>query len=133
MPLVIPEKINKFETRLPSRIKVLQIIKDFTQIDIAKAEAFWAVINLADKKAMKKICRDDVIKKCVARLFNLHNTKRFYQMKDCLKFIYKNYYKFRKYIDKGEDIDENIIFNRLNARIMQIFPQISYGETLYFI
>ena len=123
---------GEFETRLPSRIKVLQIIKDFTQIDIAKAEAFWAVINLADKKAMKKICRDEVIKKCVARLFNLHNTKRFYQMKDCLKFIYKNYYRFRKYIDKGEDIDENIIFNRLNARIMQIFPQISYGETLYF-
>lgn len=123
---------GEFETKLPSRIKVLQIIKDFTQIDIAKAEAFWAVINLADKKAMKKICRDEVIKKCVARLFNLHNTKRFYQMKDCLKFIYKNYYKFRKYIDKGEDIDENIIFNRLNARIMQIFPHISYGETLYF-
>ena len=100
---------------MPSRIKVLQTIKDFTQIDITKPEAFWAVLNLANKKAMNKICRDNVIKKCVANLFNLHNTHRFYQMKDCLKFIYKNYYKFRKYIDKGEDIDENFIFNRLNA------------------
>lgn len=123
---------GEFELKLPSRVKVLQIIKDFTQIDIAKSEAFWAAINLADKSAMRKICRDEVIKKCVARLFNLHNTRRFYQMKDCLKFIYKNYYKFRKYIDKGEDIDENILFNRLNARIMQMFPQISYGENLYF-
>ena len=123
---------GEFETKFPSRVKVLQIIKDFTQIDTAKTEAFWAAINLADKKAMKKICRDDVIKKCVARLFNLHNTKRFYQMKDCLRFIYKNYYKFRKYVDKGEDIDENIIFNRLNARIMQIFPNIAHGEELYF-
>ena len=83
---------GEFETKLRSRAKVLQIIKDFTQIDIAKSEAFWAAINLADKKSMRKICRDEVIKKCVAKLFNLHNTKRFYQMKDCLRFIYKNYY-----------------------------------------
>jgi len=123
---------GEFETKYISKMKVLQIIKDFTQIDIAKPEAFWAAINLADKGAMNKICKDSVIKKCVANLFNLHNTKRFYQMKDCLYFIYKNYYKFRKYIDKGEDIDENIIFNRLNARILQMFPNIAYGEELYF-
>lgn len=123
---------GEFESKLPYNIKVLQVIKDFTQIDIAKQEAFWAVINIADKRAMKKICRDSIIKKCVAKLFNLHNEQRFYQMRDCLRFIYKNYYKFRKYIDKGEDIDENVIFNRLNARILQIFPQIAYEEELYF-
>lgn len=122
----------EFESKFQLKTKVVQIIKDFTQIDIAKPEAFWAAINLADKAAMKKICRDEIIKKCVAKLFNLHNTKRFYQMKECLKFIYKNYYKFRKYIDKGEDVEENIIFNRLNARIMKIFPNISYGENLYY-
>ena len=122
----------EFESKFQLKFKVLQIIKDFTQVDIAKSEAFWAAINLADKKSMKKICQDKIIKKCIAKLFNLHNTKRFYQMKDCLKFIYKNYYKFRKYVDKGEDVEENIIFNRLNARIMKIFPQISYGENLYF-
>ena len=71
-------------------------------------EAFWAIINIADKRAMKKLCNDSLIKKYVASLFNLHNTKRFYQMKECLNFIYKNYYKFRKFIDKGDDIDENI-------------------------
>lgn len=117
---------------LGSKIKVLQGIKDFIQIDIAKSEAFWAAINLADKFAMARICKDKVIKKCIASLFNLHNAKRFYQMKDCLRFIYKNYYKFRKYVDKGEDIEENVIFNRLNARVLQLFPQMSYNEDLYF-
>mgnify|MGYP003304490626 CR=1 FL=1 len=34
-----------------------QTIKDFIQVDIAKSEAFWAAINLADKKAMKKITK----------------------------------------------------------------------------
>lgn len=129
----IPYFLGKeFETQFLSRIKVLQTIKDFTQIDIAKSEAFWAAINLADKKSMRKICRDSNIKKYVANLFNLHNTKRFYQMKDCLYFIYKNYYKFRKYVDKGDDIEENVIFNSLNARILQLFPNIAHGEKLYF-
>ncbi len=123
---------GEFENKLPYQIKVIQFVRDFMQYDLAKTETFWAAINLADKSAMKKICRDEMIKKCVAKLFNLHNTKRFYKMKDCLKFIYKNYYKFRKYIDKGEDIEENIIFNRLNARITQIFPQMAQEDKLYF-
>lgn len=123
---------GEFEIVNQSKAKVLQIIKDFTQIDMAKSEAFWAAINLADKNSMRKICRDATIKKCIAKLFNLYNPKRFYQMKDCLDFIYKNYYKFRKYVEKGEDLEENVIFNRLNKRIMQIFPNLSYGEELYF-
>ena len=123
---------GEFESKLPYPIKVLQTIKDFTQINVAKMEAFWAVINLADKKTMKKLCNDPLIKKYIATLFNLHNTKRFYQMKECLSFIYKNYYKFRKFVDKGENVDENFIFNRLNARTLQIFSQIAYEEELYF-
>ena len=103
---------GEFESNILSKAKVLQNVKDFTQIEMNKLEAFWAAINLADRKAMKKICRDEIIRKNLARLFNIHTSRRFYQMKDCLNFIYKNYYKFRKYVDKGDDIDENIIFNR---------------------
>ena len=123
---------EEFEVKLPYQIRVLQAVKDFTLWDVAKTEAFWCAINLADKKSMKKICRDEVIKKCIARLFNLHNDKRFYQMKDCLRFIYKNYYKFRKFVDKGDDVEENLIFNRLNARITQLFPQMAQEDKLYF-
>lgn len=123
---------GEYEIKLPYHIKVLQGIKDFTQVKSAKTEAFWAAINLADKKSMQKICKDSMIKKCVATLFNLHNTNRFYQMKDCLRYIYKNYYKFRKYVEQGEAVDENFIFNRLNARIAQLFPQMAQGDKLYF-
>ncbi len=123
---------GEFENRLPYQAKVLQMVKDFTQIDVAKMEAFWAAINLADKKSMKRICNDSLIKKYLATLFNLHNTKRFYQINECLSFIYKNYYKFRKFVEKGEDIEENLIFNRLNSRILQLFPQMAYEEELYF-
>lgn len=123
----------EFNEKTNSNTKVLQIIKDFTRIEMSKPEIFWSAINLADKKAMKKICRDKIIKKEIANLFKLHNTRNFHQIKDCLIFIYKNYYKFRKYIDKGADIDENIIFKHLNKRITQIFPQfVSGAEEIYF-
>lgn len=123
---------SEFELRVPSKVKILQIIKDFTQIDIAKPEAFWAIINLADKITMKKICNDSIIKKNIVALSSLHNSKRINSVNDCLNFIYKNYYRFRKFVDKGEDIEENIIFNRLNSRILQLFPQVAYGEDIYF-
>ena len=123
---------GEFETRSPYRIKVLQTIKDFTMLDIAKTEAFWAVINLADKKAIKKLCNDKIIKNYLLQLFNLHNNKQVFNSKNCINFIFKNYYKFRRFIDKGEEIDENFIFNKLNSRTLQIFPEIAYGEELYF-
>ncbi len=125
---------SEFESKLPYPIKVLQTVKDFIQIDMIKTEPFWASINLADRHAMRRICRDNEIKKLIASLFKLHNREKFYQMSDCLRFIFKNYSKFRRYIDKGEDIEENIIFNLLNKRIVKIFPQLGFeGENHYNI
>lgn len=122
----------EFEPNKKFPIKVLQVVKDFTQIDVAKQEAFWALINLVDKASMRKICKDIVVKKYVAELFKLHNTQSFYPIKECLNYIYENYFKFRRYIDKGQDIEENIIFSRLNSRILQLFPHITHGEDQYF-
>lgn len=122
----------EFQKNQNPNIKVLQTINDFTQIEFSKTEAFWSVINLVDKNNMKKICRDEIIKKCIAKLFNLNNTKSFYQMKDCLNFVYKNYYNFRKYIDKNEDINENIIFKRLNIRATEIYKNCFNKEDLNY-
>ena len=123
---------GEFESKLPYPVKVVQIIKDFAKFEENKTEAFWAAINLVDKKSMRKLCRDKIIKKCIASLFNLHNTRRFYQMRECLEFIYQNYFKFRKYIDKCEDIDENILFNRMNARVLKLFPHMAYENDMFY-
>lgn len=122
----------EFENKTSHSFKVLQIVKDFSILEMNKTEAFWAAINLIDQAGMKKLCRDKVIKKCIASLFNLHNTRRFYQMRECLEFIYENYYKFRKYVDKCEDIDENILFNRMNSRVLKLFPQMSFTDEMYY-
>ncbi len=125
---------EEFERTFPVNIKVFQVIKDLNAYDSNKLEPFWAIINMANKKQMKKICRDKVIKKNISRLFNLHNNRKFYPINDCLELIYENYSKFRKYIDKCEDIEENIIFNKLNYRILQLFPNlVAEKESFYNI
>lgn len=53
-------------------------------------------------------------------------------MRECLDFIYQNYYKLRKYPEKCDDIDENILFNRLNARVLKLFPKMAYENDLYY-
>ncbi len=122
---------GEFEIPFPQPVKVLQIVKDFAQIELIKPEIFWAAINLADESTMNKICKDNVIKKCMSRLFNLKYKERFTRMRDCLESIYRNYYKFRKYIEQGDVLDENILFKLLNERISEMFPQLSDGGKYY--
>ena len=127
----------EFESKLPYPIRVLQIVDDFYTLESEKIEPFWVAINLVNLKGMKKLCRDKIIQKCMASLFNLHSTKNFRQMRDCLDFIYKNYVKFRENINRDEELDENILFKRMNSRILKIFPELrfenfSYYDKMYF-
>lgn len=122
----------EFESKLHYPAKVLQIIDDFSIYEMKQNEAFWALINIVDKKGMKKICRDKLIQKCIASLFNLHNTKRFTQLRECLEFIYKNYSKFRQQINVQDNIEENILFRRLNTRVVQLFPQVDIQDDKFY-
>ena len=118
----------EFDKQFPFGIKVVQTVTDFSIYDENKQEVFWAAMNLADKAGMKKLCRDKIIQKCIASLFNLHNTKGFSRMRECLEFLYENYVKFRSVINKNEEIEENILFNRMNLRTLKLFPQLAYGD-----
>ena len=122
----------EFESKMSYPIRVLQIFEDFYTSDEEKIEPFWAILNIASPNAMKKLCRDKIIQKCVASLFNLHNTNNFRQMRDCLEFIYQNYMKFRDNINKDEEIDENILFKRMNARVLKLFPEIRFEDNSYY-
>lgn len=121
----------EFDKKFVPSLKVIQSVNDFSTFEDNKNELFWAAINLADKKAMKKICNDNIIKKCIASLFNFHNLNDFSRMEECLEFLYDNYSKFRSFVNKDEKIEENFIFNRMNSRILKIFPQMSCGNEAY--
>ena len=124
---------SDFEPKFSTKIKVLQTIDDFAFQDREKKEPFWAAINLADKKTMKKICKDGFIKACISDLFNIHPANFSGRMKDYLDIIYKNYTSFRMYANANGKNKGEIIFNNLNKRILKILPQIfEKGETYYY-
>ncbi len=122
----------EFESKLSYPIRVLQIVDDFYTLESEKIEPFWAAINLVNPQGMKKLCRDKIIQKCIASLFNLHSTKNFRQMRDCLDFIYQNYVKFRENINREEELDENILFKRMNARVLKLFPELRFENNSYY-
>lgn len=127
----------EFENKLPYPIRVFQFVDDFYTEENEQIEPFWAAINLVNQQGMKKLCRDKIIQKCIALLFNLHSTKNFKQMRECLDFIYQNYVKFRENINREEELNENILFKRMNSRILKLFPELrfenfSYYDKMYF-
>ena len=122
----------EFESKLSYSIRVFQVVDDFYTEENEQIEPFWAAINLVNQQGMKKLCRDKIIQKCIASLFNLHSTKNFKQMRDCLDFIYQNYVKFRENINKEEELDENILFKRMNARALKLFPELRFENNSYY-
>lgn len=112
------EYSNRWVSGFP--IKFVQCIHDFNMYN--NIEPFWAAINLANKKEMKKICRDVFIQKNLALLFNLEYTKKFKKCRGCLSYLYKHYDKYRQTVSTDESTKENVILERLNDRIIKIFP-----------
>ena len=45
----------EFEPSFPPQIKVMQVIHDFAKMNAGEIDAFWAAINLADEKNLKKL------------------------------------------------------------------------------
>ena len=91
-------------------------------------EPFWAAINLVNKKEMQKICKDSVIKKNIAALFNIKSTKNFTKLRECLDYLYKNYEKYRENVAINQETNENILLDRLNERILKLFPNSVYKK-----
>ena len=88
----------------------------------ANTEPFWAAINLADKKVLKRIINDKIIRKNLAALFGIRTPKGKSQTERCLDCFYKNFEDFRNNVDKDELVNENILIKRLNDRIIKMFP-----------
>ena len=121
----------EFETLWKHPKKVFQTIEDISR-DSDMYEPFWAFINIANKKGIKRICKDKIIQKCIASLFQKNIDDKSYNIKECLDFIYDNYLNFRLTIDKNEEVTENTLFERLNARILKLYPNLfPNGSKMY--
>ena len=111
----------EFEKRQKNKFKVMQTYQEFNMFELT--EPFWAAINLADKFVMGKIFKDKIIKKYLAKLFNLNNIKKQKTFDKCLEYFYENYDKFRNEVDISKNIEQNSIIRSLNKRIIKMFPE----------
>ena len=106
----------------------LQLVDNISRTDCT--EPFWAALNLVDRDGMKKLCRDKLIQKYLIELFSINKIADF-KIRDCIELIYQNYASFRKAFSTKEDVKENIILAKLNARTLKLFPQLFKNRTYY--
>ncbi len=123
---------SEFEKKSKYPVKVLQEVKDFSFMEFSKKEAFWALINIADKKTLKKICKDNIVRKCFAGLLNQEKVPNLKKMYSLLNQMYEVYPKSRNLNDENEESAENILFNRLNQRAVKLCPELGYNGGTYF-
>ena len=123
---------TEFEPIIQFMPKVFMTVDDFTYEDFNKQEPFWALINLADKNAIKKLLSDVYVKKCIFELFENHPAIETIKIEECLRLIFKNYTNFKFYANEENNNAQNIIFRHLNSRVKKLFPNFMSGENTYF-
>ena len=122
----------EFEQKFPSDIKVIQIFDNFVKMEEQKQEAFWSIINIADRKTMKKICKDSAIKNYIARLFNIPAKNINRKIDYYINIICDNYTLFNQNRTDDNENKENFIFEKLNNRIKKLYPNILQKDEKYY-
>ena len=107
-------------------IKYIQAVHDYTMYP--NYEPFWAFINLANKKEMKRLCKDKFVRNNIALLFNLDTSKKFNKLRACFNYLYKHYDEYRQNVSIGENTKENVLLGRLNERVKKMFPNFVQKE-----
>lgn len=109
-------------------IKYIQVLHNYEMYK--DVEPFWAAINLANKNEMKKVCSDNLIKKHLASIFKVEPSEK--KTKAYINYIYKKYDEYRLLVPIGEQTRENILLERMNDRILKMFPKMSVkNERMY--
>jgi hypothetical protein len=111
---------SDFETKQKIKSKIIQSYHHMEMFPVY--EPFWAAINLADKNNIEKITKDRIIKKYLAKLFNIKKIKSKKTIERCLDYFYENYDKFRSEVSTDKNIEQNSILRGLNKRIVKLFP-----------
>ena len=89
-------------------------------------EPFWAVINMADKKATLRMFKDKFVRKYIEQLFNHHGIDNLSRFNECLNSLYDNWYAYEKNIEDQEQGTKIQNLKRLNTRIRKMFSKLDF-------
>lgn len=119
----------EFEPSYPPQIKIMQVINDFLAFEEKKIDPFWAAINLADQKNLKKLLKNKIIKKGIASLCALPKSSD--NLDEALEFIYENYEQFNQ-ADEDEIVNYKSEINQLNIQVQKNLPQMLIEDDLKY-
>lgn len=119
----------EFEPAYPLRIKIMQVIQDFTDFNNLKTDSFRAVINFADEKILKKLLKNKIVKKGIASLCALPKSSD--NPDEALEFICGNYEQFSNAGD-DEIVNYKSEIKQLNLQIQKLFPQMMIEDDLVY-
>ena len=109
-------------TNLIYKRKVVQTVHDLSRYE--ECEPFWAIINLTNKKGLKKLLKDKVIKKNLTALFGIKKIKPFMNLMPYIEYLYDNYEQYLKIHGREAYTNENILLKRLDDRVLKIFSSV---------
>ena len=101
-------------------IKVVQTVHDSSMN--SEYEPFWAMLNLANKKDLKRLLKDKIIKKNLAALFGVKKLKPFMNLMPYADYLYNNYEKYIETYGREAYTNENILLRRLD--VLKIFSSV---------
>ena len=119
----------EFEPVYPPQIKIMQVVHDFAEFENRKTNAFWAAINLADEKSIKKLCKNKIIKKGISSICALPKSSD--NINEALDFIYENYEQFNE-TDEDGIVNYKDEFKQLNVQVQKMLPQMHVGSDLKY-
>ena len=119
----------EFEPSFPPQIKVMQVIHDFAKMNTGEIDAFWAAINLADEKNLKKLYKNKNIKHGMKTLCSLPGSSD--NIHELLEFIYENYEQFIQNTE-NDIVDYKEILARLNEKAVDIFHKLRFNDDLKY-
>lgn len=123
----------EFETKFPADIRVFQVFDNFAKPEIKPQEAFWSIINIANKEGIKRLCKDVGIQSCFARLFNFPVKMIAPKMQYFISLVLDNYNIFKSTSGDDSEGKGTAIFKQLNDRTKKIFSNIIRKEDgLYY-
>lgn len=119
----------EFEPMYPPQIKIMQVVHDFSYYEDIKVEPFWAAINIADVKALRKLFKNKIVKKGIAALCALPQSSD--NLSEALDFIYQNYESFN-ITDDDDVVNYKSELKQLNLQIQKAFPKMLIEDDLKY-
>lgn len=119
----------EFEPMYPQQIKIMQVVYDFSSYENVKTEPFWAAINIADVKNLKKLFKNKKVKKGIASLCDIPQSSD--NLNEAIDFIYQNYESFNA-ADKDDVVNYKSELRQLNLQIQKMFPKMLIEDDLKY-